>query len=288
MPHQLSRRSLLSSAAATGLGLAATATLPVQSAKAGPEADLWDRWMEYTPRSTVQVDNSLFDEILKQHRHLSPDNVSLINYADLKGRDESSLNRYLDLLQDTDVDSLSRAEQFAYWGNFYNALTLKVIIDHYPVASIRDIDISPGFFSNGPWGAKLVTVMGEDLSLDDMEHRILRPIWRDPRVHYVVNCASIGCANIQAHAWRARTLYGDLNTAAADYVNHPRGASVIDGELKASTIYSWFVEDFDVDGGVVQHFKQYGSPALKSQLADITRVSDYDYDWALNDYSSAG
>jgi Protein of unknown function, DUF547. len=130
--------------------------------------------------------------------------------------------------------------------------------------------------------------MGEDLSLDDMEHRILRPIWRDPRVHYVVNCASIGCANIQGHAWQAKTLYGDLNTAASDYINHPRGANVEDGELQVSTIYSWFEEDFDVDGGVIPHLQQYGNEALLRRLAGITRVSDYAYDWTLNDYTGAG
>ena len=244
--------------------------------------------MAHTPGSTKTVDNSAFDEILKEYRHLSADNISLIDYANLKRQGRDTLSRYIDHLANSSVDDLSRDEQFTYWGNFYNALTLKVIIDHYPVASIRDIDISPGFFSNGPWGAKLVTVMGEDLSLDDMEHRILRPIWRDPRVHYVVNCASMGCANIQAHAWQAKSLYRDLNTAAGDYVNHPRGASVIDGRLQVSTIYSWFEEHFDVEGGVIPHLRRYGSDGLIRRLAGIERIADYEYDWTLNDHKSAG
>ena len=73
-----------------------------------------------------------------------------------------------------------------------------MVLEHYPVKSIRDIDISPGFFASGPWGAKLATVEGEKISLDEIEHRILRPIWKDPRIHYAVNCASLGCPNLQA------------------------------------------------------------------------------------------
>ena len=288
MTTHLSRRFFMQLGAGASIGFAAGTTWPGTSAQAGPAADLWDRWIAYTPRSTKVVDNSLFDAILNQNRHLSPDNISLVDYAGLKNGASDSLNRYVDLLTNTNVDDLSRDEQFAYWGNFYNALTLKVIIEHYPVASIRDIDISPGLFANGPWGAKLVTVMGEDLSLDDMEHRILRPIWLDPRVHYVVNCASIGCANLQGHAWQAKTLYADLNTAASDYVNHPRGAAVVDGRLRVSTIYSWFEEDFAAGGGVIPHLRQYGNDSLRNSLNGIDRVSDYAYDWALNDYTGAG
>ncbi len=96
------------------------------------------------------------------------------------------------ILAATSADRLRRAEQFPFWINLYNALTVKVVLDHYPVEIIRDIDISPGLFADGPWGKKLVTVEGEALSLDDIEHRILRPIWKDPRLHYVLNCAALG------------------------------------------------------------------------------------------------
>ena len=99
----------------------------------------------------------------------------------------------------------SRDEQLAYWINLYNALTVKVILDHYPVKSILDIDISPGWFSIGPWGKKLVAVEGVEISLDDIEHRILRPIWRDPRIHYALNCAAVGCPNLLREAFTGAT-----------------------------------------------------------------------------------
>jgi Protein of unknown function, DUF547 len=87
------------------------------------------------------------------------------------------------------------------------------------VASIRDIAISPGLFSVGPWGGKLIEVEGEPLSLDDIEHRILRPIWRDPRLHYAVNCAALGCPNLRSSAFTAANADILLETAASDYVN---------------------------------------------------------------------
>ena len=80
---------------------------------------------------------------------------------------------------------------------------MKVVLDHYPVDGIRDIDISPGLFAGGPWDKKLVEIEGDDVSLNDIEHRILRPIWRDPCIHYAVNCASIGCSNLRPTAFTA-------------------------------------------------------------------------------------
>lgn len=92
-----------------------------------------------------------------------------------------------------EISGYSRPEQFAYWFNPYKALTIQVVHDHYPVESIRNIDISPGLFADGPWKKKSVAVQAEKVSLDDVEHRILRAIWKDPRFHYAMKCASVGC-----------------------------------------------------------------------------------------------
>ena len=95
-------------------------------------------------------------------------------------------------MQAVAISNYNRNEQKAYWINVYNALTIDLILSRFPVASIRDINISPGLLARGPWGAKLFIVEGEKLSLDDIEHRILRPIWKDNRIHYAVNFASLG------------------------------------------------------------------------------------------------
>ncbi len=161
---------------------------------------------------------------------------------------------------------------------------MKLVLDHYPVASVRDIDISPGWFSIGPWGKKLLTIEGEAVSLNDIEHRILRPIWRDARIHYAVSCASIGCPDLPAEAFTAINADALLTAGAREYVNHPRGVRVEDGRLIVSSLYVWFAEDFgDGDADVIAHLRRYARPDLAAALAGVGRIDDFAYDWRLND-----
>jgi hypothetical protein len=104
-------------------------------------------------------------------------------------------------------------------------------------------------------------------------------------VHYAVNCASIGCPNIWPRAWRAATLERELDAAAAAFVNHPRGVTVLpDGRLRVSSIYGWFREDFGgSEAGVVAHLRHYAAPALAARLGEGTAIAEDAYDWALND-----
>ena len=123
------------------------------------------------------------------------------------------------------------------------------------------------------------------LSLDEIEHSILRATFKDPRVHYSVNCASYGCPNIGTKAWRAETLDADLDAAARAYINHARGVAVSgNGALKVSSIYSWFKADFGgTDAGLTAHFKAYAGPELAKVLDAGATVAGDDYDWSLND-----
>ena len=160
---------------------------------------------------------------------------------------------------------------------------MHLVATRYPVASIRDIDISPGLFSRGPWDKKLVTVEGEALSLNDIEHRILRPIWRDPRIHYAVNCASLGCPNLQRRAFTGANGDALLDRAAHDYVNSPRGVHFDGRRLIVSSLYVWYGEDFGgSDTAVIGHLRRYAAPALAATLAAATSIGDDSYDWALN------
>ena len=109
-------------------------------------------------------------------------------------------------------------------------------------------------FSDGPWGRALIEVEGEALSLDDIEHRILRPIWRDARIHYAVSCASIGCPNLQRTAFTDTNADELMAAAAHAYINHSRGVRIDGGRLIVSKIYSWFREDFGAtDAAAVAH-----------------------------------
>jgi len=249
-----------------------------------PKADLWPRWAAHDAASHERVDHDVWNRFLKDHVEASEDGVNRVGYAAVEAPGKDALRGYVDMLSGIAVSTLNRGEQMAYWINLYNALTVRVILDHYPVSSIRKINISPGFFSSGPWGKKLVTVEGEKVSLDDIEHRILRPVWRDARIHYAVNCASIGCPNLLPRAFTADEMEALLDKAARDYVNHPRGARIEDGKLYVSSIYEWFKADFGgTDQGVIDHLRQYAAPSLQGQLEGVTAIADDVYSWALNE-----
>jgi len=126
------------------------------------------------------------------------------------------------------------------------------------------------------------------VSLDDIEHRILRPIWMDPRIHYAVNCASLGCPNLPRVAFTAKNAERLLHAGAKAYINHPRGVRIEDGTLTVSSIYAWFERDFEEDGGVLGHLRRYANPQLATALAAFDRSSEFAYDWSLNDLASFG
>lgn len=253
--------------ALTGLGLSAGA-LPAL-AQTNPSADL--------------------SALLARYVSLHQDGVNRVAYARWRAStgDMARLNAVIDALAAQRPSAMSRAVAFAYWANLYNAITLKVVLDRYPVDSIRDIRSEGVLFDPqaliGPWRARRVSVEGRRLSLDNIERDTLRPLVRDPRVHYAVNCASIGCPNLQPRAWSADTLEQDLDDAARAFVNHPRGARLVNSTLRVSSIYEWFKDDFGGnDAGVIAHLRRFAEPALRDQLAGVTRIGGHDYDWALN------
>jgi len=266
--------------------LATVVLLAAWAAAAAPRAVLWERWTAHAPQSRETVDHAEWQRLLRHHVRTDAQGINRFAYARVSAADRAALDAYLARLAATPVSRLARGEQRAFWVNLYNALTVRVVLEHYPVASIRDIDISPGLFSDGPWGKKLIAVEGEDLGLDDIEHRILRPIWRDPRIHYAVNCASIGCPNLPTTAFTAANTESLLEAAAREYVNHPRGARVEGGRLVVSSIYVWFEEDFGGDDrGVIEHLRRHAAPALAAGLRGVERIADDRYDWSLNDAS---
>lgn len=248
-----------------------------------PSADPWPRWEKHNPGSTAKIDFSAWDTLLKRYVRPGADGVNRVDYAAFGRSDKATLSKVIRDLSSLPISTYNRGEQFAYWVNLYNAVTVQVILDHHPVESIRDVDISPGLFSDGPWGRELVTVEGEALSLNDIEHRILRPVWRDPRIHYAVNCASIGCPNLATQAYEAERLEVMLEAAAKAYINDPRGVSISGKKVTVSKIYDWFQEDF---GGstrsVLAHLKRYAAPALAERLEAIGDIDDARYDWSLN------
>ncbi len=233
--------------------------------------------------SIIKVDHQPWDALLEKYVHESEGEVSKFDYKSVSQEDKVQLAAYLSNLEQTRVSELNSVEQMAYWINLYNALTIQVVLDAYPVDSIKTID-SP-FLKRGPWTKKRIQILTEPLSLDDIEHKILRPIYQDPRVHYGVNCASIGCPNLQAQAFTADNLEELLDLGAEQYINHPRGVNIIDGKLQISSLYKWFASDFGTQQDLFDHLIDYAEDSLAEKLEQLTQISDYHYDWAINDKS---
>lgn len=249
-----------------------------------PKARLWERWTAHDPASTATIDHADWDRLLKAYVVANADGINRVAYGRVSAADRAVLDGYIRRLAATPISRFRRDEQQAYWINLYNALTVQVVLDYYPVASIHDIDISPGIFASGPWDRKLIEIEAKDVSLNDIEHRILRPIWRDPRIHYVLNCASIGCPELPTEAFTAANTAAGLDAAAGAYINHPRGWRLDGKRLIVSSIYSWYRSDFGRDDGdVIAHLKRYSTPERAARLESVDRVSGDVYDWALND-----
>lgn len=252
-------------------------------ARAFPEIDAESSWLVHDAGSAIRIDHEPLARFLERYRMVATDGIARVRYGAVTDQDRADLRAYLDGLAGVPVSQLSRDEQRACWINLYNGLTLDLVLAHYPVASIRDI--GGGLFTVGPWRETLVVVEGRELSLDDIEHGILRPIWRDRRLHYALNCASLGCPDLAATPWSAEAGDAMLEAAARGYVNHPRGARFVAGEgLTISSIYRWYREDFGGDeAGVLDHLCRYAEQPLSEALEQTDAIADDSYDWRLND-----
>lgn len=266
--------------------VACLVALPALTANAW-SASIETAFKPNTNPSTVTVDHSAWDKLLKAHVKPAENGLNRVDYKRFKSEGHKTLKSYVASLEKTDVSKLGRAEQFAFWVNIYNAKTIDIVLDKYPVKSIRDINLGGGLFAaitGGPWKSKTLTVQGLSISLDDVEHTILRGLFKDSRVHFAVNCASVGCPNLSRDAFTAAGLDAHLDRNASAYVNAPRGVTIEGGKVRASNIFSWFKADFGgSDETVLVFLKKYGTDALKSRLKTVTRIDDYFYDWSLND-----
>lgn len=254
--------------------------------QAAPKAEALPFWGSSNAANPTVIDHSLWQQILDQYldsKHNS--GINRFNYAAVDQAGRENLHLYLKNLQSLDPRSYSQPEQKAYWINLYNALTVELILENYPVKSITKL--GKGFFSFGPWDDKVATVEGEKLSLNDIEHGILRPYWQDPRIHYAVNCASLSCPNLASQAYTAANTEGELEAAASDYINHSRGVHLDQGKLRLSSIYQWYIDDFGGSNSeLIKHLRHYAKAGLKLQLESFKGDIEHGYDWALNQAGS--
>lgn len=241
---------------------------------AAPKSELWPLWSKSDETNTSVISHQPWQKFLDKYLVSSGENT-LVKYADVTNDDKQQLKAYIAHLSIYDPRAYSKAEQYAYWVNLYNAITVDLILEEYPIKSITKLG---GLFSFGPWGEHVITINGQELTLNDIEHRILRPIWNDPRTHYAVNCASLGCPNLQSQAFTAENSEQLLEKAAKEFINSEKGVLQSNGKTQLSSIYDWFADDFGNQQDLIQHLAKY-----RPELANLSGKFSYEYDWDLNE-----
>ncbi len=207
----------------------------------------------------------------------------LVDYRGLKS-DPGGLEAYLESTAKVtrkDFESWPEDEQLAFLINIYNARTLELIVDNYPVKSIRDI----GSSGKGPWDEPVVKLFGETITLNALENWMIRRNYKDPRIHFALVCAAVGCPPLLGEPYLGGSLDNQLEARTKKFLSDP-GKNSIDREnkiLRLSPIFEWYAEDFKAEAGSVPGYlkKYYGNEPFKGYIIVYT-----DYDWSLNDISA--
>ncbi|EEF59972.1 DUF547 domain-containing protein [Pedosphaera parvula] len=238
---------------------------------------------EFVQAAEFDHSHQHFDRVLKQYVK-----NGLVNYAGLKTHPQE-LNSYLDQLASVPEDEFARwneNQQMAFLINLYNAATLRLIVDHYPVKSIKDI----GGVLNGPWKQKVVHLWGETITLDDLEHGILRKRYAEPRVHFALVCAAHGCPPLREEAYTEKKLNEQLDDQGRRFIGNKEKnrVDVSAHVVYLSPIFKWYAQDFEKKGSPV--LKWITPFFTKEEQAALTNGGEFkirytDYDWSLNDSS---
>lgn len=224
------------------------------------------------------ISHQAWTELLQKY----VDADGMVNYQGFKD-DDSKFQTYLDLLSaNPPADNWSEEEKLAYWINTYNAFTVKVIADSYPLESIRDLHTIPGIKTI--WHKAFFKIGGQPASLNQIEHEILRKEFVEPRIHVAINCASISCPILLNEAYTAAKLEDQLTAQMKAFLIQPVRNTITADAVELSKIFKWFEEDFTREGSLIEFLNQYAPVKINSD-ADI----DYnDYDWSLNETMSKG
>jgi hypothetical protein len=223
------------------------------------------------------ISHGTFDVLLK--KHVNKD--GWVNYEGFK-EDRAELKKYLDLIQNNAPNdkTWSKEDRLAYWINAYNAFTIELILQYYPVESIKDIGSKIQIpFVNTPWDIKFIKIGGNEMDLNNIEHSILRKEFNEPRIHFAVNCASYSCPVLRAEAYTGAKIDQQLKEQAISFVNDERRNKITSTSAQLSKLFDWYSGDFTKDKNLKDFINQFA----KVKIADKTKVSYIDYDWRLND-----
>lgn len=239
-------------------------------------------------------DHGRWDVLLKKHVVMKNQNKqSLVDYKGFKN-DTGLLVNYLtnlSLVAQTEYDTWTRDQKLAFLINAYNAYTVKLIVDHYPVESIKDIG---GWFGN-PWKIEFIPLLGKKRSLDEIEHGMIRPkgMFDEPKIHVALVCAAKGCPALQNRAYTYENLSALLDTALANFLSDSsrNRFNSTKKRFEISPIFNWYGEDFASQYGSLNRFLMTNADRftadpgeLETIRSEAFTVTFTDYDWSLNDY----
>ncbi|MBG8552446.1 DUF547 domain-containing protein [Hymenobacter guriensis] len=228
------------------------------------------------PAVNAPIDHMAFDRLLKKHVNAR----GLVDYQGFKA-DEKAFNQYLaQLSKNAPAASWSKPEQMAYWINAYNAYTIRLILDHYPLQSIKDIGSKIQIpLVSTPWAARFFSIGGEKMSLDHIEHSILRKQYDDPRIHFALVCASISCPRLRNEAYTATQLSQQLDDQGRNFLNDPAKNNVGRAAAQLSRYFDWYKADWEKNG---QSVAKWVNRYSKTRMNADAKVTYQDYNWNLN------
>ncbi len=216
----------------------------------------------------AKVNHQYWDQLLQ--KHVSRNGV--VSYSGFKN-DAVKLNEYLAQLKSNHPkETWSKKETMAYWINAYNAFTVRLILDNMPTTSIMNIN------GGKAWDMKFIKIEGKLYSLNDIEHKKLRAIYKDPRIHFAVNCASFSCPRLSNKAFTAVNLEEHLNKMAVSFVNNPSKNKLTSNSIQISQLFEWYKDDFTMKGSIIDFINTYSKVKVQANA----KVSYLKYDWNLN------
>ncbi len=223
------------------------------------------------------IDHTLFDELLKRYVN----NEGWVDYRALQSEGDK-LNEYLKLLEENGPNdqTWTKDEQLTYWINAYNAFTIRLILDYYPVASIKDIGSAIQIpLVNTAWDIKFIEIGDQELSLNNIEHSIIRKNFDEPRIHFALVCAARSCPKLRNEAYDAARLEQQLTDQARTFLANPDKNRITKDEMELSKIFSWYQGDFTKEGSLVEYLNQYAPVTIHEDA----RKTFKKYDWSLNE-----
>lgn len=248
---------------------------------AAPSPQLWPLWDQSNPHNEHTISHDRWQQFLNRYIILPAGSESyFVDYANVTAADAELLALYLDDQSRINPCLYSRDEQLAFWLNLHNALVVDLLLKHRDAANVQKIET--GWFEQSPWQRVLITVDNEPLSLDDIKHRILRPIWRNPHVHYALVNGAVGSPDLLPVAFDGQRIYQQLKQAAHHFINQQKAVAMVGDDLLLSSIFEEYQADFGGEDGVLLELKIFAEPKLRQFLIGFDGTIDYQMDWTVN------